>query len=101
MNAIVKRWPTGNAADPVVLLNYGDPSTRRAHHDQQGPQIGDRRRVALIRAERELVVLEIIVEHLDLSDIALTRIADALHAIRRALDLNRPACGLQPQQVQQ
>jgi hypothetical protein len=59
-------------------------------------QPSDRERMALLRAERELVILEIIFDHLELSGIAQTRLADALNAIYEALELKRPALGLSP-----
>ena len=57
-------------------------------------QPADRQRIALIKAERELAILEIILDHLELSGIAQTRLADALNSIYLALELKRPALGL-------
>jgi hypothetical protein len=56
----------------------------------------DRERMTLIKAERELAALEIILEHLDVSDIAMVRIADALNTIGKALDVERTRLGLAP-----
>ena len=57
-------------------------------------QASDRARIALIRAERELAILEIIFDHLELSDLARTRLASAVDAVYRALEVKRPALGL-------
>jgi hypothetical protein len=78
-----------------VFLRYSDPSVRRLHHDERRPQPSDRERMALLRAERACLTLMVLAEHLDLSDIALTRINDELCAIQRALDLKRPRLGMQ------
>jgi hypothetical protein len=78
-----------------VVLRYTDPSVRRPHHDSRKLQPGDRERMRVLKAERELITLEIISEHLDLSDIALTRVADALEAIRLALQVKRRQFGMQ------
>jgi hypothetical protein len=76
-----------------VVLRYS-PGRLRPHHVERQPQVSDRRRNNLIAAERELLSLQIIAEHLDVSDIGMTRIHDALNTIRRALDLKRPSLGL-------
>jgi hypothetical protein len=88
MTAVVARNHHG------VLLRYADPSVLRPHHVEQRPQISDGRRAALIRAERELLTLRIIADHLDLSSIALTRIGDALESIRVALEVKRRDYGM-------
>jgi hypothetical protein len=77
-----------------VVLRYADPSVRRAHHDSRQIQPTDRERVALLRAERACLTILIIGEMV-LSDIAMTRLLDELHAIQRALDLKRPRLGMQ------
>jgi hypothetical protein len=77
-----------------VLLNYGDPTELRPYHVLQKPQPSDRERIAIIKAERGLIVLEIIFDCLDLSDIASTRIADELRAIYRALQVRRRRLGM-------
>jgi hypothetical protein len=59
------------------------------------PQPNDGARIAVLRAEHELAVLEIIAQHLDLSEIGLNRILDALDTIREALELKRPKLGMQ------
>jgi hypothetical protein len=76
-----------------VVLRYSDPSVRR--HDEQRPQVSDRARMRLIKAERELLTLQILTDHLELSDIALTRISDALEAIRLGLQVKRRQYGMQ------
>jgi hypothetical protein len=76
-----------------VLLRYSDPSVRRQHHDERKLQPGDRERMALLRAERACLTIMVIGEHV-LSDIAMTRLLDELHAIQRALDLKRPRLGM-------
>jgi hypothetical protein len=77
-----------------VILRYGDLSELRPFHTEQKPQPHDRERIAVIKAGRELVVLEIIFEHLDLSDIARTRIDDALWVIYCALQSERRKLGM-------
>jgi len=77
-----------------VLLRYGDPGALRPHHAYERPQVSDRRRNALIKAEGELLALQIIADHLDLSGIARTRIADALESIRVALEVKRRDYGM-------
>jgi hypothetical protein len=76
------------------LRTHSDGSTRRPFHSEQRPQPMDRERIAVIRAARELVALEIIFAHLDLSGIAQTRVDDALRALYRALDLRRDRLGM-------
>lgn len=71
-----------------------DLETRHQFHEERQPQLSDRERRRLIKAERELLTLQIIAEHLDLSDIAMTRIADALEAIRLALQVKRRKYGM-------
>jgi hypothetical protein len=51
--------------------------------------------MAVIAADHELAVLRIIAEHLDLSDIGMTRIMDALETIGDALDRMRDLLGRQ------
>jgi hypothetical protein len=77
-----------------VLLDYGDPGRRHPHHDQRKAQPSDRERIALLKASRELAVLEIIFNHLDLSGIAQTRLTDAMNVIYDALHLKRPRLGM-------
>jgi hypothetical protein len=77
-----------------VILDYCDPGERRAHHDERRPQVSDRRRNALIAAERELLTMTIIFDHLDLSGIALTRLDDGLRRIRIALNIRRSDYGM-------
>lgn len=76
----------------VVLRYY--PDRLGAHHKQRVLHAPDSQRLALIKAERELVILEIIFDHLELSGVAQTRLADALNAIYKALELKRPKLGL-------
>jgi hypothetical protein len=80
--------------DCAAVAEYLGVETRRAFHDMRKPQVDDRHRSALIKAERELHAIEIILDHVELSEIAQTRLADALNAIYRALELKRPALGL-------
>lgn len=77
-----------------VVLRYADPAVLRPHHLEQRPHVSDRRRIALLKAECELLTFQIIVEHLELSDIALTRMSDALDAIRVALAVTRRDYGM-------
>lgn len=82
-----------------VILDYADPSVRRAHHVKQRPQVSDSRRNDLIAAERELLTMSIIFDHLELSGIARTRLDDGLERIRRALNLKWRACGMAQAEV--
>jgi hypothetical protein len=91
---LIVRQLTGNPADPYVILDYGDPSALRQHHIERRPQAPDRLRTALLRAERELTRLEIICEHLAVSEVGLERITWALHTIRAYIEQERPALGL-------
>jgi hypothetical protein len=65
-----------------------------------GPQPSDIERMRLIKAERELLTLQIIADHLGLSEIGQTRVADALEAIRLALQVKRRQCGMQADDAQ-
>lgn len=77
-----------------VVLRYTDPSIRRSHHDERKTQPTDRERMRLIKAERELLTLQIIADHLGLSEIGMTRVSDALEAIRLALGVKRRQYGM-------
>jgi hypothetical protein len=72
-----------------VILRYADPSEVQPHHVEQKPQVRDSRRNALIWAERELLTMAVIFDHLDLSGIARARLDDGLRRIRRALNVRR------------
>lgn len=72
-----------------VLLQYHVDAPTLA---VKGTVQSDRERIALIKAQTELAALEIILEHLDLSDIAQTRICDALDTIREAIEVKRRDC---------
>jgi hypothetical protein len=76
---------------------YPDPSVLRPYHTEHRSQPLDRERCDLIAAERELVKLKIIAEHLDVSDLGMTRILDSLRIIQRALEKKRPALGMNNQ----
>jgi endonuclease/exonuclease/phosphatase family metal-dependent hydrolase len=76
-----------------VVLRYL-PDRLGPHHTEQRPQVSDRRRLALIKAEREWLTLRIVADHLDISDIGRTRIDDALEAIRVALEFKRQDYGM-------
>jgi hypothetical protein len=78
-----------------VRLDYGDPGALRQHHAARRTQASDRLRLALLRAERELNRLEILIEHLEVSDIGIERIYWSLRTIRGYLELERPNLGLQ------
>ena len=77
-----------------VVLRYADPSVRLPHHDTRQIQTSDRERMRLIKAERELLTLQIIADHLGLSEIGMTRVSDALEAIRVALEVKRRQIGM-------
>ena len=57
-------------------------------------QPSDADRIAIIEAEHELAVLEIIFDCLDLSDIGRTRVDDALRVIYSALQIERRMVGM-------
>lgn len=73
--------------DDGVLLDYGDPGELRAYHLSCRPLSSDQERIAVVQAQHELIVLEIILEHLELSDIATARVSGVLATIRDALQL--------------
>jgi hypothetical protein len=79
--------------DEGVILRY-DIEPRRAFHDERKPQVSDSRRNALVTAERELLTMAVIFDHLDLSGIARTRLDDGLRRIRRALNARRVECDM-------
>jgi hypothetical protein len=58
-------------------------------------QPSDRLRIAVLKAESAVNVLWIIAEHLEVSNIGMTRIADALDAITEALKLTRAELGME------
>jgi hypothetical protein len=89
MNDLVLRDSRG-----FVLSRYSDPAERHPYHDERKHQPGDRERMRLIKAERELLTLQVIADHLDLSPIGVTRVADALEAIRLALQVKRKHYGM-------
>jgi hypothetical protein len=72
-----------------VLLRYENIGALLPLHTALKPQPSDLHRTAIIKAERELVALEIIFDHLELSGIARTRLDDALRMIYRALQIER------------
>jgi len=82
MSAVIRRNDEG------TILLY-DIDTRRAFHDERKHQVSDRARVRLVEAERELLTMAVIFDHLDLSGIARTRLDDGLRRIRRALNIRR------------
>jgi hypothetical protein len=77
-----------------VVLDYGDPGAAHRHHADYKHHPDDPQRLALIAAEREVLTLRVIAEHAEFSEIAMTRITDALNIIQRALELKRPDVGL-------
>jgi hypothetical protein len=76
-----------------VVLRYA-PSALGRHHIERRPQTSDRDRVRLIAAEREILIMTIIFDHLELSGIARTRLDDAVTRIRRALAIKRRNLGM-------
>jgi hypothetical protein len=80
--------------DRGVLLRYADPTVRRPHHNARQAQPEDQQRVAILKAERALAFIEIIAEHVELSDYALNRLEDALEDVYAALELKRKECGM-------
>jgi hypothetical protein len=71
--------------DEGVILDY-HPDALGPHHRQPYSGLSGRDRVAFLRSERELNRLEIIFDHLDLSDIAADRVWYALRAVRHGLE---------------
>jgi hypothetical protein len=65
-----------------------------------GPQASDRLRTRLLRAERELGRLAILIEHSDISDLGIERMLWSLNVIRAFLSIERPAIGLQAMERQ-
>jgi hypothetical protein len=94
MSATVQRNHEG------VILRY-HPDAIGRHHVEQRAQPTDAERIALIKAEKGLADLVIILDHLSLSDTAINRLDDALHAIYEALQLKRPRLGLCVIEVEQ
>jgi hypothetical protein len=74
--------------DDGVLLRYRT-DVRGPHHDAQRHWPSDRLRMAILRAERQVRMLEIIAEHLELSAVGADRIAFALRTIEAALTMAR------------
>ncbi len=74
-----------------VLLNYGDAGALRPFHLEQRPRRLDGERAALLHAERALLRLELILNHLDgtVSCVGIEEMLDAVWLIRRSLDLTR------------
>jgi hypothetical protein len=81
MSAVLER----RNADGVLLRYF--PDTRL--HVEQKAQPSDRLRVSILRARREIRILRIIAEHLEISDVGLSRMDDALKSIDAALSLAR------------
>jgi D-serine deaminase-like pyridoxal phosphate-dependent protein len=88
INDIIRRNHEG------VLLRYADPGVRRAFHMAQVRQPSDLERMAIIAAEHEILVLQIIAEHLEVSDIGMARVLYALDVIQDALDSRRARLGM-------
>jgi hypothetical protein len=61
--------------------------------------VNDSDRVLLLRAERELGLLGTIINHADLSNVALDRARAAMEVITAALELQRPELGLAPNRL--
>ena len=80
--------------DEGVVLDYPDPAERRLHHDERKSQPNDLERVAIIKAERALILLQTIAEHADLNEYAVMRIEEALDDVYEALQLKRRECGM-------
>jgi hypothetical protein len=87
MSAVIRRNHEG------VVLRYTDPADLQPHHVERRSQVSDSQRSALIKAECELLTLWIIAEHIDISDIGMRRIADAIETIRRGLEAKRREYG--------
>jgi hypothetical protein len=93
MSAVIEPYIERFDARGVLLRYY--PARLGPHHTEQRDRVElDRRRADLLRAERACRVIEVIADHLNLSDHALTRVRDELDAIQRALNAKRPALEL-------
>jgi hypothetical protein len=77
-----------------VILRYADPTSRHRYHDEQKPQRSDRLRNAVLVAEREVRIMWIIAQHIEISDVGLERLGFALKSINAALNLARDELGL-------
>jgi hypothetical protein len=80
--------------DRGVVLRYADPGARRPHHDERTAQPGDLLRVAILKAERALVLLQTIAEHADINEYAQMRIEEALDDLHEALQIKRRQFGM-------
>jgi hypothetical protein len=93
MSAVAETVIVRRDAHGVVLRYY--PDRLGPHHTERKRHPSDRERMDLLRAERACLTILIIGEMV-LSDIAMTRLLDELHAIQRALNLKRPKLGMAP-----
>jgi hypothetical protein len=73
------------------IAEFPDPPEQ-----SRSAQNSDTEVVELLKAERELQTIEIILKHTCVSDIAFDRIIEALQIIRFALKLRRTALRLRP-----
>jgi hypothetical protein len=64
-------------------------------HCDRRQHASDAERVLLLKAESELRQIVVIADHVDMSELGLRRIADAVRVIADALDLKRRKIGLQ------
>lgn len=80
--------------DEGVVLRYPDPAAKRAHHEQREVQPNDLERIAILRAERALIVLEVIMECIDLGEAALSRVDEALQDVYDGLQIKRRRYGM-------
>ena len=76
-----------------VLLRYAT-DVRGPHHDAKRIWPSDRLRMVLLRAERQLPILELIVEHMDPSPVGIDRVTFALRTIQAALSMAREEIGM-------
>lgn len=85
--------------DHDVLLDYGDVGQLHDFHRRTQPNAAsDRERMVLLSAERELLTLRIIIDHIiddaDFGGDALDRIYRSLNTIQRGLEMARSRMGM-------
>jgi hypothetical protein len=76
-----------------VLLRY-HPDRIGQHQLEQKPQRSDRERTVVTKGAQELVVVELIHDHLELAPYCRERLDEALYHICRALSVERRNLGM-------
>jgi hypothetical protein len=90
MSAVIQR-----RNEHGVLLRY-EVDVRRAHHDESKVHYTDRLRCGVIKSEREIFYMRVMLEALEeaLSTVALDRFDFALRTIEATLGMARAELGL-------